>query len=217
MLKPIIYYTIFFLFTGCKINVSPISTEQENKIIYPPSKDLSVSEILKIQNINSLHFIQYDSVSINNRPGGEYSISQEIFLDSKHIRTVQYLPGERPWIVTVIDLEEWNVWQYSLTFNDYIAISFPDTLRAFEVISKKHITSRLYPGLKSIRYEYLDEYYCHLVSDSLKNIEWIWLKHGLPVKWETTFYQDGIKVNAHGKLVNIEINQEFPDSIFIKP
>ena len=217
MLKLIIYLTIFLLFNSCKKNVSPISSEQENGIIYPPSKELSVSEILNIQNIHSLHFIQLDSVSINNMAGGEYSISWEIFLDSKHLRTVQYLPDEQPWIVTVIDLKEWNVWQYSFTINNYIAIPFPDTLLAFESIAKKHITSRLYSGLEGIRYDYFNEYYCHIVSDSLENTEWIWMKYGLPIKWETTFYPDGIKVNAHRKLVDIEINQEFPDSIFIKP
>jgi hypothetical protein len=209
---------IFFLvISACQKDFSSLSDKSNIEILYPPDKNLSVSEILNIQKIRTLHFTQWDSIIVNDQPTDGYSKSWEIYLDSNHIRTVQYLPEEQPWIVTVIDLEEWIVWQYSLVSNIYMNILFPDTIIAFEQIAKKHLTSRLISDLMSDRYEFIEEYYCHVVKDSVENQEWIWVKHGLPIQWETTNYPDGIKVNAHWKLKEIEINSSFTDSIFIKP
>jgi hypothetical protein len=206
-----IVITVFF---SCEKDISSVS---DKNIPFPPDKNLSVSDILKYQKIESLHFTQWDSISINNKPDDGYSIAWEVYLDSEHIRSVQYYTDGRPWIITVIDLEKWNTWQYDLMLKVYDKIQFPDTIMAFENITKRHLISRLTSNLESIKYIYLGNYYCHLVKDSLENVEWIWTEHGLPIKWETTNYPDGIKVNAHRILKDIEINKDFPDSLFTKP
>jgi len=211
----ILSFMITLIFLSCQKDFSPVN--EDSKILFAPDKNLPVKEILNRQRIKTIHFTQWDSIVVNDQPAYGYSISWDVYLDSKHIRTTQYLTEGYPWIVTVIDLEKWKVWQYSHTINSYIELAFPDTLVAFETIAKPYITSKLISNLRGDGFEYIDGYYCHVVKDSKANKELIWIKHGFPVQWEITSYPDGIKVKAYRRLHDIEINIDLPDSIFIRP
>lgn len=208
---------ISLLISSCQNNYSPTEEELKSDILFAPDRNLSVSEILDIQKIETLHFFQWDSIWFENH-FQSYALKWEVYLDSKHIRTVEYYNYDNiPSVITVIDVEKWNIWQYSLTYKKYTNLSFPDTMDAFENTGKRYITSKLVSNLTSVGFENILDNKCHVVKDSSGDKEWIWVQHGLPIKSEYTDYPEGIKIKHINELKNIEINSAFPDSIYLKP
>ena len=217
MIKITFTILFFLLLISCERSFSPIVNDSQDEILFAPDKDLSVAKILQLQKISTIHFVQWDSVIVNDNIPTEAHIGYELFLDNQHLKTIQFFPDNEPWIQTIIDLENWDVWQYNLKSNTFIELSFPDTLLAFELISKRYIASKLYSECESVRFDLFYDNKCHVVSDSLGNIEWIWVNHGLPIKWQITNEYDGLTVEVNRELREIDINLVFPDSLFIRP
>jgi hypothetical protein len=214
-MNKLIFSLIVLVIAGC--HVSPTGEESKDEILFPPNKNLSVAEILHEQKIKSLHFYQWDSMWTENH-FSVYFLNWEVYLDSKHIRTVEYSYDSQPAMITVFDLEKWNLWQYSPIYNKYYPnYAPPDTFLAFEATVKRYITTQFsYKGI-SEGFEDINNYRCHLTRDSLNNKEWIWVQHGLPIKYSMTYYPEGISIQHRKELKNIEIDAVFSDSIFIKP
>ncbi|WP_457617826.1 hypothetical protein [Lutibacter sp.] len=212
-----ILLTIFLTFNfSCKKDFSPLNIDHTNDVLNIPDTSLTVSEILTMQKITTLHYIEWDSIITNNNHHYSSSINKEVYLDKERLRQIQYYDN-KPWIITVIDLKKWDVWQYDLFYDNYVDIKFLDTLNVFQNLAKSYLLSRIQHPIKILKFENIKNKKCNLVKDSYDNLEWIWIEHMLPIKWKKVNYPDGIKVEINGELKKIEVNINLADSLFTRP
>jgi len=205
---------IIVLIFSCNRNISTISDSQE-ELLHSIDSELSVADILKLQKIESLHFNEY----VSTKTDGELSnTSSEVFIETFRFRK-NYLSNNEIIAIYVFDLIKWDFWFYKFHDQSYVEFGYRDTLKTFELNLKPHITSKIHNPVKSVKMEYFEGKKCHVVTDSLGNVEWIWVKHGLPVKWKKSYIikPAGIHIEINGELRGIEVNTILNDSLYIRP
>lgn len=152
-IKKIVLIYIISFSIACEIDKTPVEPYDSSTII-APSADMPLDQILQLQGIHSLHILKYDSAIVNGTSFG-YRLSFELYMDRNRIRHVQYQNSRSPWIITVYDLKNNIHWLYNnnLKILDYPIL--PDLERAFELLAKKYIATKLPGKSVLIDHEYL--------------------------------------------------------------
>jgi len=204
------YFLILLVFFIISCSDPSSSKVEDDEKLYTPNKELKLSEILKEQGIQNISFSVWDSSSVNGKES-YFHKSWQIDLDSLRVKRIQYYIDNEPWIITVIDLIKWNVWQYDIIYQSFESLKFPDTLVAFQSISKDYLTNSIQNTKYKSEFKYFDNKKCHVIADSLENEVWIWVKHGLPIRKLGNYVIDGIKVEYLTELRDLKVNEFLPD------
>ena len=208
---PYQYFFLFILafFYSCEESTDPIQDP-----IQAPSRNLSAQEIMSIQGISSIHFAKYDSVIVNGNSYDHFVPSFEFHIELNRMKMNQYYLGTPDWNITVYDFNKDSVWNYysgQLTFPQ-----IPDLRFTIDSYIQSQLGSNLKGSINFLRTEYIDDKLCNVFSDSTGYIEWVWTKYRLPVQYRVESYHDVHQIGVVQKR-DIEINVEFPDSLFEPP
>ncbi len=204
--------SILYLFSVCMQSCAPLSFATSDHVPAPSIK-LPCDEILRLQGITSIHFVEYDSVIVNGNPS-EFTPSEEYYLEKTRSKRVRFIT-KQPWLTDVLDLNAQLSWHYDsniqkLTYNKQNNLSTicDDPIR-FE------LGSFLKPPVRYLRTEYIINKLCDVFTDTTGALEWVWTEHRLPIQRlsagspDMNVYVIGIK-----QMRQIEINVQFPDSLF---
>jgi hypothetical protein len=200
---------ILIICNSCKQTTSPSETP-----VSAPSRDLPAREIMKIQGITSIHYVEYDSIVVNGTPYRGFLASHETYFDSSRMKQIQYILGTPNMNITVYDLNKdsaWNHYSGQLTYPQ-----LPNLRLAFEENIQSSLGSRLKGPITLMRSEYLGDKLCNVFTDSTGYQEWVWIKHRLPIQHRSEAHYDVYQISVVQKR-NIEINYLLPNSIFEPP
>jgi hypothetical protein len=202
---------LFGVFYLASMNPSQLST----KHISAPSRDLPAREILAREDIFSIHFFLYDSTVVENRTYSPFRLSFEYYIDTNHLKIVQYYQGEYRWNISVYNLsknQSWNYFEGKLTFG-----TVPDLNRAYETTVQGLLGSLLKPPIKYLRTERITDMLCDVFSDSSgREEEWVWPLHNLPIQRRRAGGSEVFQITTE-QWRDLEINIAFPDSVFLPP
>jgi hypothetical protein len=164
------------LIFSCKDSI----IEPENQELMAPSNKLSLSEVMKYSNIESISFAIYDSLNINGESKWSYKKNCEIYIDSKRIRKVSYV-NEKPNDINVIELERKLNWTYIPSANKFLDIQ-GITKDEFETIVKEYICSHLneqkqFNGDKTINGKSCAKFYDNTAAN-----EFVWKNYKIPIQ-----------------------------------
>ena len=207
----IIFLTFATLFLStCKEPVSP-----NEEPISALSRNLPASEIMKLEGITSIHYIEYDSVVVNGQPDSSFVANFEYFIDTSRMKMIQYYLGTPNWNTTVFNLNNDSVWTYysgQLTYS-----RLPNLQLAFNQNIQAYLGSWLRDPIKFLRTEYIGDKLCNVFTDSTGLHEWIWIKYRLPIQRRSEGSYDNIHQISVTQKRDIEINEQFSNSIFEPP
>ena len=204
-----ITFTILFLST-CKLPVSPYE-----ETISAPSRNLSAGEIMKLEGITSIHYIDYDSVVVNGHPDSGFVANFEYFIDTSRMKMIQYYLGTPNWNITVYNLNNDSAWNYysgQLTYPQ-----LPNLQLAFNQNIQAYLGSWLKDPITFLRTEYIGDKLCNVFTDSTGSQEWIWIKYRIPIQRRVEGSYDNLHQISVVQKRNIEINEQFSNSIFEPP
>jgi hypothetical protein len=194
---------------SCKQTTTPLEEP-----ISAPSRNLPASEIMKLQGITSIHYVDYDSVVVNGNSDSGFVAFFENFIDSSRMKMIQYYLGTPNWNITVYDLNidtAWNYYSGQLTYPQ-----LPDLQLAFEMNIQAYLGSWLQGPFTFLRTEYICDKLCNVFTDSTGYQEWVWTKYRLPIQRRVESYYDIHQITVFQKRA-IEVNIQFSNSIFEPP
>ena len=181
--------------------------------IAPPSASLPYQQIMKLQGISSLHYVLCDSVVVNGVPKDSSLVPiDEYYVDSMHVKLIQYYFDNHYWNVTVYDLRKNIVWNYYSGKVTYPQL--PNWPVAFEQSVQSCLGSNLRSSPVFLRTEYVDTRLCNVFTDSTGLQEWVWPEHLLPIQQRGFGSQRSIYQISTTRKIIIDINVPFADSIF---
>ncbi len=201
--------TTFFFF-NCKQSTSPSELP-----VSAPSRNLPASEIMKLQGITSIHYVDYDSVVINGDPDDGFVANCEFFIETNRMKMSQYYLGTPNWNTTVYDLNKdsaWNNYSGQLTFPQY-----PNLQVAFDMNIQAYLGSWLKDPITYLGTEYVGDKLCNVFKDSTSYQEWVWIKHRIPIQRRREGSHNNIHQISVSQKRNIEVNVQFSNSIFEPP
>jgi hypothetical protein len=143
-----------------------------------PSGILPASEIMKQQGISSIHFVEYDSVTINGKSTGPFSPSGEYYLDSGHVKAITFPFEGNNKAITVYDISRNIAWNYSSGYLTFLQLQ--NWLAAYEQEIRIRLGSWLGSNVKYIGRDYFENKLCDIFEDSEGYQEWIWIRYRLP-------------------------------------
>lgn len=194
---------------SCKQSTIPLEER-----IFAPSRNLPASEIMKLQGITSIHYVDYDSVVVNGDPDSGFIAFFENFIDSSRMKMIQYYFGTPNWNITVYDLNidsAWNYYSGQLTHPQ-----LPDLQLAFDMNIQTYLGSWLQGPITFLHTEYIGDKSCNVFTDSTGYQEWVWTKYRLPIQRRVESYHDVHQISVMQKR-GIEVNIQFSNSIFEPP
>ena len=195
-----------FLFASCENSTGPSPVQ-----VTAPSRTDSARDILAAQGIQTIHFLEYDSVVVNGQSQGPFSLSQEIFLDTSRVKIVD--AGST---VATYDLKKGVAWNYENGQLTYMQL--PDLQAAYNGIVQALMGSGLRQPVRFLRNEELDGKLCSVFEDSTGLQEWIWNLYKLPIQRKTSGSSDAnVYVTSIVQRRDIQINVPLSDSIFAAP
>lgn len=196
-----------------------VSCEQSTSL-YPepiaaPSRSLPGREIMKMQGITSIHYIDYDSVVVNGSSDKAFAPYVEYHIDTTRCRIDQYYLGTPHWNTTVYDLGQFIAWNYSSGTLTYPQL--PDLRAACESSFQARLGSWLNSPIEFVGTEYIGGKFCNVFRDSTGRQEWVWIEHRLPIQRRRESVNRGIHQITVEQKRQIEINGQFQDSLFEPP
>ena len=209
----IVFITLVCLLSSCKDSATSVAP-----IIHAlpaPSRNLSASEIMKLENITSIHYIDYYLVTVNGRADTGFHPEFEFHIDTSRERMNQYYLGTPDWNITVYDLSKdisWNLYSGVLRFNPSQHI-----IQAYEGDIQAFLGSWLNSSQSYIRSECIDNKLCDVFTDSTGRVEWVWRDHRLPIQRRSEWGYNGIYQVTYIRKKYIEVNISLPDSLFSPP
>lgn len=183
--------------------------------IAAPSGTLPANEIMKQQGISSIHFVEYDSVTVNGKSTGPFSPSSEYYLDSGHVKTISFPFEDNNRNITVYDISRNIAWNYASGYLTYLQLQ--NWFAAYEQEIRLRLGSWLGSNVKYIRRDYFEDKLCDIFEDSEGYQEWIWTRYRLPIMRIKSSYYDYLSQTSYRQMRNIEINATLPDSLFQPP
>jgi len=200
--------TSIFCFS-CKQSTSP-----SEEPVSAPSRNLPASEIMRIQGITSIHYVDYDSIVVNGVSDSGFVANFEYFIDYNRMKLIQYYLGTPNWNTNVYDLKKDSAWNYysgQLTYPQ-----LPNLQLAYDENIQAYLGSWLKGPSTFLRTEYIGDKLCNVFSDSTGYQEWVWTKHYIPIQRRGESNYDVHQISVVQKR-NIDINLQFSDSIFEPP
>ena len=205
-----IVYVSVFIFNSCE-STSPAPYDD---LAILPSMTMPSKEIMQIQGIKNIHYVDYDSVIVNGQIVNSFSPTDEYYLDSCHYKIMQYYLDNHNWNTTVYNLCNGTGWNYysgvvNSLQNIYLAAAY-----------EQAVQSALASWLKGPRHfwgtEYIDGKLCNVYTDSTGYREWIWIKYKLPIQRRNEGSYDVHEIGVVRKRA-IEINQPIYSNVFEPP
>ncbi len=196
---------------SCKDNPTAIP-EESKAILSALSRDLPASQLMQLEGITSLHYVLYDS-SAGFSGGGDSSFIplDEYFIDSSHVKNIQYFGANHYWYVSVYDSQRDTAWYYQS--GQVTCMQLPSVAAVVQQSIQAALGSMLRLSSQYLRSEYIDGKLCDLFADSLGNQEWVWRDHRLPIQERVL---GSLQISTTRKVI-LEINTTIPDSVFEPP
>jgi hypothetical protein len=200
---------IVFIFNSCEQSTIPLED-----LTTAPSRTLSAREIMSVQGITSIHYVDYDSIIVNGKSDNSFSPTNEYYIDTCHYKSIQYYLDNHNWYTNVYDLCKNIVWNY---YNGVLTYpQLPNWPAAYENAIKSAMGSWLEGPTTFLGTELIDDKLCNVYRDSSGYQEWIWIKYKLPIQRRAEAQIDVHQINLVRKEV-IEINQNIPGNIYEPP
>ena len=195
------------LFSSCVRNSSPAIYEKID-LLPAPSGNLPAKEIMDLQGITSIRFVSYDSVVSSQKHDTAFNPTFEYYIDEKRVKIIQY----NPLTITVFAFEYNIAWNYY--DGKYSYMNIPNVFAAYSLSVKEQLGSWLNDSWQFLYSESLDGKQCQVFGDNSGLTEWVWTKYRLPIQKKRVGSGDIYQI-TYTKKMDIEINKDFPDSIFI--
>ena len=196
-------------FNSCENPASP-----SEDLAIPPSRSLTSTEIMKIQGITSLHYVEYDSIIVNGISSDSFSQAYEYYLDTSHYKFIQYYLDNHNWNTTVYNISTniaWNYYNGQLTY-----LQLPNWPAAYEQSIQSCLGSSLKEPIIFLRTEIIDGKVCDVFKDSTGYQEWVWVKYKLPIQSRREGQYDVYQISVVRKTI-MEVNQTIPGNVFDPP
>ena len=210
----ILLTTSFFI--SCDQATSPPKKPLLKEPISAPSRELPAREIMKLERITSIHYIDYDSVVANGHSHSGFVADFEYFIDTSRVKMIQHYPGIPNFFNTTVynlaDNTAWNYYSGQLTHPQ-----LPNLQLAFNMTIQACLGGWLKGPITFLGKEYIGDKLCNVLTDFSGLQEWVWVKYRIPIQRRVAGSYDNIYQISVVQKRNIEINVQFPDSIFEPP
>jgi hypothetical protein len=198
-----------FTFNSCKNPTTP-----SEEMVTPPSRSLSSTEIMRIQGIASLHYVEYDSTIVNGVSSDSFSQANEYYLDTCHYKFMQYYLDNHNWNTTVYNVSTNNAWNY---YNGQLTyLQLPDLPSVYEQSIQSCLGSSLKEPVTFLGTEIIEGKTCNVFKDSTGYQEWVWIKYKLPIQSRRSGQHDVYQISVIRKNI-IEVNQPITGNVFDPP
>jgi outer membrane lipoprotein-sorting protein len=205
LILPIIFILLFQM--GC----SNLLTSEEPNNYKAPSRNYTLKEIFDYQNIKSIQFHFYDSLSANDE-SVKYKESYDIYYDLNRTRNILYIDNE-PVSIFVKDIKKNISWSYE--FDTHILnTTTVDSRIVFDNLAKNYLCTHLTNDIIQKNDTTINKMNCNVFQDSSNTKEWIWNEHRIPIQYEKVFSNPEVISTKIYKMSNIQINIELSDSLF---
>jgi hypothetical protein len=209
-----IFSSVLIFISLLLVNACQHSTNPSDIIVEAPSRNLSSSEIMRIQGIASVHYVNYDSIIVNGKSDTEFHPMNEYYIDTCHCKHIQYYFSNHNWNTTVYNLCDNTAWNY---YNNQLAyLQLPNWPAAYEMAIQSALGSWIKEPAKYLHSEFIDGKYCNVYEDSTGYQEWVWIKYKLPIQRRVESHHDVHQIGIVRKRI-IEINQPIPSSVYEPP
>lgn len=198
-----------FCFTSCENPTSPVFDGT-----IPPPFALSASQIMRAQGITSIHFINYDSSTVNGKADSLFTPVYEFYIDSSRCKINTYSRDDHTWSEMVYDAKKNIVWDYRDGILSY-EYGF-DIQRAYEDVVRWALGSMLKGHITIVVKEPVGGNMCNVYKDTTGYQEWVWPKYNLPLQVRAVYNFSVYKIQVERKSV-IDINKAIPDNVFDPP
>ena len=194
------------LFSSCKI-IGPSNGLNSHPML-APSRSLPAAEIMKLERITSIHYIDYETTG-RVRADTVFFSEEECAIDTSRMRQNQYYDRTPGYNVSVYDLTggiSWNSHWDRFTYTQ-----LPNLHMAYEECVQASLGGWLNERAIYVRSEFVDDKFCDVFTDSAGTWEWIWRDHRLPIQRQRPgFFGESTYIQKK----HIEINIPLSDTLF---